>query len=366
MGLIDDSGDNRQFLGDPRLGTLVERVAFTGRPLGKRSPWELLVATDYVFSDGHTSLSDGDQTARAVLGNSYVFSPSSRVGLMVLTERLRPHFNDAALERLAPKETTVTFDLAGQTAKPIPGVHAQLFAGVEAAYVVGKTDLAAEVLKPTDARVRRVGGLLRVDVIQTSGKRNESGGPLGVALEWGYASGDADPGDGIDHRFTMNPGRRVGLVLFDEALRWKTARAATALEDPRLGQRTTGASWALPSAGGVLGATYLTAQFLYRPLPAFDLRTAATFAQTTADFVDPAQVLIRGKYSNFDAGDARHHDLGLELDAALEYRLPLENGLCSSFGAEAAALFPGKALADADGHTLGRQNLVRGRFGFYF
>jgi hypothetical protein len=373
IGLVDDSGDNRQFFSDPRLGTIVDRVAYIGQPLGKRVPWELLVAADFVYADGRVSAADGDRSLRAALGNSYVASLDNRVGLLVLAQRTRPEFEDRALSRLSPKETTVTFDVSGQVAHPIPGLAAKLFLSGEVAYVTGRTDLAPEVLNPNDVRVSRFGAVARATVLQVhsaSGRgatnRLPESGPLGVALEWGYASGDAKPGDGEDRRFVMNPARRVGLLLFDEALRWKTARAAVALDDPRIGQRRTGTSWALPTGGGVGSATYLNLQLLYRPVANLDFRGAALIAQTSSDFVDPAQVAIRGRYENFDGGSSTHRDLGLELDAAFEYRQPLDNGLCASFGAEGATLFPGRALADAEGRGLGTQYLLRGRFGFYF
>ncbi|MGC4066116.1 MAG: hypothetical protein QM784_16010, partial [Polyangiaceae bacterium] len=196
--------------------------------------------------------------------------------------------------------------------------------------------------------------------------QSPSSGPLGIALEWGYASGDAKPGDGVNRRFVMNPARRVGLILFDEALRWKSARAAVALDDPRVGQRSSGAGWALPTGGGVSSATYLNLQLLYRPLQNLDLRGAALLAQASSDFVDPARVALRGRYENFDGGTSTHRDMGIEFDAAFEYRNPLENGLCASFGAEGATFLPGKAFADAEGRGLGTQYLLRGRFGFYF
>jgi hypothetical protein len=373
LGLVDDSGDNRQFFADPRFGTIVDRVAYVGQPLGKTVPWELLVASDFVYSDGRVSATDGDRSIRAALGNSYVASVDNRVGLLVLAQRTRPDFDDRALSRLAPKETTVTFDVGGQLAHPVPGIAAKVFLSGEVAYVMGRTDLAPEVIDPTGVRVSRFGAVARATLIQVAKTTGEgatslspTSGPLGMALEWGYASGDAQPGDGVDRRFVMNPARRVGLLMFDEVLRWKSARAAVALDDPRIGQRSNGASWALPTAGGVSSATYLNLQLLYRPMQNLDFRAAALLAQASSDFVDPAQVAIRGRYENFDGGTSTHRDLGAELDAAVEYRQPLENGLCASFGAEGATLFPGKAFADADGRGLGTQYLLRGRFGFYF
>jgi hypothetical protein len=185
-------------------------------------------------------------------------------------------------------------------------------------------------------------------------------------LEWGYSSGDANPSDGVDRRFAANPSRRVGLILFDEVLRWKTARAATTLDEPRIGMRPIAAGGSLSTAGGVTGVNYLSLSWLYRPMPNLDLRAAAMIAQASTDLVDPARLVTSGRWTNFDGGTPTHRDLGVELDAGTEYLHPLANGLSLSLGAEGALLFPGRALADASEHTIGTQALLRGRFGFYF
>ncbi|MEZ4295429.1 MAG: hypothetical protein R3B70_10670 [Polyangiaceae bacterium] len=75
-------------------------------------------------------------------------------------------------------------------------------------------------------------------------------------LEWGYASGDADPSDGVTRRFTMDePQRRPRPLrsrprLEDSARRLHRAGPADR-EPPYPGLVL------LPSRGGVFGATYL-------------------------------------------------------------------------------------------------------------
>lgn len=366
MGLIFDSGDERQFFGDPRFGTLVERLGFRGKPFGPNTKIELLVATDWVYSDAKAHWLDGDRDLRAMAGLSYVDHPQRRLGLLVIGERFQPKFTNTDLHTRRPTETTATFDLAGQAFFPVPGQSAYIVTEGEAAMVVGTTDIAPEVLAPNKARVQRLGALARIGAVATRGVGPRRWGKWGVMLEWGYASGDADPSDGVDRRFVSNPARRVGLVLFDEVLRWKAARAQAALEDPRIGQRPSASARTLPTAGGVAGATYLALQWLYRPLPNLDLRASTLVAQACTDLVDPARLVTSGRWANFDEGTPSHRDLGLELDLATELRQPLDNGLGVSIGAEGGVLFPGRALADASGSGMETQALVRGRFGFYF
>lgn len=365
-GLVFDSGDERQTFGDPRFGTVVERVAYLGKPFGANSKFELLLATDWVYSDARMHWPDGDRDLRAVAGFSYVESPQRRIGAMLVGEKYQPHIGNAELAARRPTETTSTLDLAGETALPVPGQSAYIVAAGEAAVVLGRSDVAPEVIAGPNARVQRVGALARLGAVGVRGTGSRRWGKWGVLFEWGYSSADSDPSDGVDRRFVSNPSRRVGLILFDEVLRWKSARAAAALEDARIGMRPTASATNLATAGGVSGATYFSLQWLFRPMPNFDLRAAALLAQTSGDFVDPARLVIQGRWTNYDGGNPIHRDLGLELDAATEYRQPLDNGLGLLFGVEAGLLLPGRALADSRGESMRTLGLARGRFGFYF
>ena len=89
-------------------------------------------------------------------------------------------------------------------------------------------------------------------------------------------------------------------------------------------------------------------------------------AQTTADLVDPYRVATQGAYVNYRGGDARRHDLGLELDGGFEFRLRLERNLVLQLGAQAGILFPGGAFADASGSIMNAPWIVVGRAGLQF
>lgn len=365
-GLVLNSGDERQFLGDSRFGTIVERIAYQGRPLGAQSKFELLVATDWVFSDGRVRWQDGDRSMRSLLGVSFEAAPEQRIGLLVMGENLRPNSRHDAVDAKHPQEMTATIDLAGNYAFAVPGQPAFVVVAAEAAAVLGTSDISPETLAPSNAHVARFGALSQIGVTAVRGSGKHAWGSWGLMFEWGYASGDSNPSDGTDRRFVANPSRRVGLILFDEVLRWKAARAAAALDDARLGMRPSASSYSVATNGGVAGATYLMFQGLVRPMPNLDLRTAALIAQATSDWIDSVRLLANGRWTNFEGGAAAHRDLGLELDVATEFRQPLPNGINIMLGAEAGMLFPGRALADRQERTIGRQQLVRGRFGFYF
>ncbi|HEY5960740.1 MAG TPA: hypothetical protein VIV60_29500 [Polyangiaceae bacterium] len=364
-GLIYNSGDERTTFGESRYGTIVERVSYRGKPFGSTSAFEMFVATDWVYSDTRVQWLNGDHALRATLALSLTDRPERRVGLLVVGEKLQPHV-ESSLRQKRPTETSCTFDLSAEANAPVPGLPAYIVSSMEGAAIFGRTDVSTDTSASTPARIQRLGAVARIGAVGTRGKGKLRWGRWGLMLEWGFASNDSDPTDGVDRRFVANPANRVGLVLFDEVLRWKSARAATALMDSRLGQRNSLSAFTVPTGGGVTGATYLSLQWLFRPLPNFDWRASALVAQTTGDVVDPATLVTQGKWQNYEGGNPIHRDLGFEGDLATEYRHPLANGLGLSLGAEGGLLLPGRALASAAERTIGVQGLVRARFGFYF
>jgi hypothetical protein len=191
-------------------------------------------------------------------------------------------------------------------------------------------------------------------------------GDVVAELEWGYASGDSDPSDGVSKRFTMDPNHNVGLVLFDQVMAWKTARAATIAQDPKIVNRAPPGLDFLPSRGGVFGATYLNPRVVVRPRPWLDLKAGALIAQTTADFVDPFHAAALGSFVNYDGGDPTRHDLGVELDAGFMTRIAFRQGTTIALGAEGGVLFPGHAFDNAAGRMLESQYLANLKVGVLY
>src|SRR5581483_2423689 len=65
---------------------------------------------------------------------------------------------------------------------------------------------------------------------KVAGVRPDLYGKVVAQVEVGYASGDADPYDTSEKRFVFDPNHKVGLLLFDEVMRWQTARASVAAQ----------------------------------------------------------------------------------------------------------------------------------------
>jgi len=369
VGLIAGDGDQPQTFGELRGGTIVDRIGYVGRPLGRKSPFELQLATDLVASDRAIRLSKGDLAARGTLAVSYVMDSWRRTGVMIRAEHWQPALPRFQGSGVTLRERTLTFDWTGRAYLPISGKKTYIFAESEAAAQVGVTDFNQRVGADGTAlssRVRRTALVARIGAVQTEGQGQHRFGRLGADIEWGWASNDADPTDDTDSRFVTHPNRRVGLILFDQVLRWKTARAATALQDPSWARRPSAIGVGLPTEGGIAGATYVCSTFLVRPHQDLDLRAGFLVADAVGDWVDPAGVTLLGRYGNFDGGNPTWRDLGVEFDGSVEYRHLWSETIATSVGIEAGAALPGRAFADQSGNKLPTQALARGRFGIYF
>jgi hypothetical protein len=260
-------------------------------------------------------------------------------------------------------------DSAGRFNAKIPGTRGFVFGEYEVVYLFGDTSLVRTIQQtPTNERedIRSFGAATRLGALTTQGAGDDRWGDFVAQLEWGWASGDANPNDGVTRRFRFDPNHNVGLILFDEVLHWKTARASSIAQDQELTQRANPGADLLPSNGAVFGATYLNPTIVVRPMRELDLKAGAVIAQTTADFVDPVQVATSGTFVNYDGGDARSHDLGIELDAGFEYRLDLDYGMILQLGLEGGVFFPGNAFADANGNRMDTQYIVVGALGLQY
>jgi hypothetical protein len=375
LGLVANDGDHPSLFGDYRYGSIVEQVLFATKPLGPKSPLVVAVAGDLVYRDNFAQLTDGDHAWQGILA-AYYEAGQDMLGVYgVYRHQTRDRTSSTTYFPYADAIDAGVVDLAGRFARPVatPGAAAFVFGAFEAAAEIGTTN-AERTLYSTAAGdttdVRAYGGAAQAGIAFAAkdGPRPDLYGRVVAQVELGYATGDADPYDGTEHRFVFDPNHKVGLLLFDEVMRWQTARASVAAQDPLLsnGSRPPPGAGLLPSSGGVFGAEYLYPTVVVRPRPWLDLKAGAVIAQTTADFVDPYRVAVQGAYVNYRGGDAKRHDLGVELDGGAEVRVPLEYGFRLQLGAQAGVLFPGGALADARGEAMKTPWIAVGRAGLQF
>jgi hypothetical protein len=398
MGILANDGDHPPLFGDYRYGSISERILFATKPGGKDSDFYLAIAGDLVFRDNTARLSRGQQALQGVLAAFYERG-QNRLGVF---STFRHQENDktsgSPVLTYTDELDAVAIDLHGKVVTPVPGDPDGFFFGeAEAAYLLGSTNFIrtpARALEGTRTQIRSYGGAAIVGFVHRAwstgswknakgedaareasaaylGTPSSQGVPYGsivAQLEMGYASGDADPYDGTQRRFAFDPNHRIGLLLFDEVLRFQTARAASAAADPLLtnAARPTPGADLLPSNGGVFGAQYINPTAIYRPRHWLDIKGGMVVAQSTSEVVDPYRLATGGSYVNYRGGNPRKKDLGVELDAGVEGRIPLPYGLKAQVGAQAGVLFPGGALEDAAGVRMNTQWIVVGRLGLLF
>ncbi len=381
MGILANDGNHPTLFGDYRYGSISERVLFATKPGGEKSDFVVALAGDLVFRDQNASLVRGDEAFQGVLAAYYERGPS-QLGVFSTLRRQRTSKQSLPYATYTEEIDAFAVDVFAKGAAPIPGNDAFLFGAVEAAAIFGSTNALRTQTQAKDGSkttLRSYGGAAILGVVHrakgctgdcrkvTPGSQIAFG-DLVAQVELGYASGDADPYDATQKRFVFDPNHRIGLVLFDEVLRWQTARASTAAQDPLLtnAERPTPGVDKLPSNGGVFGAMYVNPTFVVRPRPWFDLKSGMVIAQATADVVDPYRTATSGSYVNSRGGSPKPKDYGVELDLGFEGRVPLARDVTLALGAQGGILFPGNALADASGERLKTPWVVVSRAGLFF
>ncbi len=385
MGVLANDGDHPSVFGDYRGGQISERILFGTKPAGKDSPFTIAIAGDLVYRDWSARLSRGDIAWQGVLAGYWERGYNQLGVFSVIRSQSTSKQSGADYNSYSDTLSAGIVDVAGKFATPVPGSPSMyVFGAGELAAVFGSTNQlrdAQQAATGHETTIRSYGGAAQLGVVHVGScvacergqQADKKGSPITwgdfvAQLEVGYASGDSDPYDRTERRFTFDPNHKVGLVLFDEVMRWQTARASAAAQDPLLSNSTrpTPGANLLPSNGGVFGAQYIYPTMIVRPVHNLDLKVGAVVAQTTADLVDPYRVATQGAYVNYRGGDTRRHDLGLELDGGVEWRNKLDRELVLQLGAQAGVLFPGGALADASGQTMKTPWLAVLRVGLQF
>lgn len=369
MGILANDGDHPSLFGDYRRGSIVERLLFATKPLGRDGPLAIALAGDLVYEDSRAQLLEGDRALQAVAAVRYE-TPRFQIGIYgVLRQQER---DQESVDQFTPFTETLrvgVVDVAGGFNAPVPGADAFVFGAFEGAFIAGKTNFIRNIdltQSGEEETIQSFGGAFRLGAVRQTGEGKDRWGDIVVQLETGYASGDADPYDGVTRRFTFSQNHNVGLVLFDHVLAWKTARSATIAQDPNVTARPSPGLQFLPSEGGVFGATYLNPTMVIRPKKWLDLKGGVVIAQTSADFVDPFQVGALGDYKNYDGGDPKAHDLGIEFDLGIDGRVNVSDSITVQMGAEGGVLFPGGALRHESGVDMPNQYVLNTKLGLQY
>lgn len=242
----------------------------------------------------------------------------------------------------------------------------EITAGVEATLIAGSTREVSEAFRvitndpAVSQTVTQVGarGVVRWDR------------PLfSTYLELDYASGDSDPQTRTPlTQFRFAEDSNVGLLMFKHVLAYQTARAAAA--GTALLRDLGAPSYPLEqisTKGSFTNAFAIFPQVDVHPIKDVLIRGGVLMAWAPAKVVDPIASLqkkdgvrIEDDLVNFAGGKPNRY-YGTELDGRIQWRF------MDHFAAdlEAAILFPGSALEDANGDAA-RSVLVQGRGTFFF
>ena len=239
-------------------------------------------------------------------------------------------------------------------------------AGIEATVLAGSTREVSEAFRlitndpPVSQAITQAGarGVVRWDRPKFS-----------AYLELDYASGDSDPQTRTPlTQFRFAEDSNVGLLMFKHTLAYETARAAAA--GVSLLQSLGAPSYPvdeIDSKGSFTNAFAIFPQVDVRPIPNLLLRGGVLMAWAPAKVVDPIVSLqkkdglrIEDDLVNYVGGRPGRY-YGTELDGRVQWRF------MDHFEAdvEAAILFPGSALEDANGDAA-RSFLLQGRGTFFF
>jgi hypothetical protein len=366
LGIWANDGDHPTLFGDYFGGDKVERIMFVTRPGGSATHVHLGAAADVVFEDDRAALTDGDLALQAT-AMAYYAKRGDFLGFYGQYRHQRSEPEQPRPGEVNESLDLIAIDSAGMFNAKLPGSEGFVFGGYEAIYALGWAERSPAVGSGVERNldVRQAGAASRVGAVFTKGASDDRWGYLVLGFEWGWASGDDNPLDATVRRLAFDPNYNVGLILFDEVLAWKSARAGTIA-------RTSAAQGVgispddIVSNGAVFGATYLNPTIVYRPLRALDLKAGVLVAHATADVVDPTKVAVQNRFSNWDGGPATSRDLGVELDAGIEYRAPLEHGMNLELGVQGGVLFAGNAFDTRTGRSLGTQSLLALRAGFQY
>jgi hypothetical protein len=382
MGLVANDGDHPPLFGDYRYGSIGDGIVFGTKPLGKDGPLTVALGGQYVFKDPLVDLARGDRATQVLLA-AFLERGPNQIGIYgAYRHQWNDRTSDNARFTYSDQIDVGVVDVAGKFAARVPGVDAWVVGAAEAATIFGTTNeirTLTQALSGEKTTLRSYGGAAQIGVVHVGhdpasveaareGSPPVDWGDIVAQLEVGYASGDADPYGDTQKRFTFDPNHKVGLLLFDEVMRWQTARAASAAQDPNLtnAARPTPGVNLIPSNGGVFGAQYLYPTAIVRPRPWFDLKAGVVIAQASTDVVDPYRTATSGSSQNYNGGNPARHDLGVELDGGFEVRIPTEYGVKLALGAQAGVLFPGGALEDANGNAMRAPWIAVGRLGVLF
>jgi len=352
LGLLANGGghDGEPF-GFSRGGDRVYRVLWANQPLQYLSNAEgarrltVALAGDLVDRDENAVFDDGDRAWQAVASVRW-----KRHRREIGAYLVRRWQTDADGDTLDASVADVFFRWRRSFPLPLSGSSRRGAVEVagEGVVVRGHTDRVVAYNAPDGLDVLALGWALRGD-LQLGDTR--------LRIETGYASGDDNPEDAENRRFSFDPNHRAGLVLFDEVLARRSTRTLQRVSDPGRANRPPKGADGLLTDGRLGGVTYLYPTLVAGLGHRVTAGLGLLLAWSSVTPLDP--------YTSFQAGGdprtsldrpAEERFLGTEIDGGLSWEHDVANHLALRVGVQAGVFLPAE---EAD-HPVTRGVLLAG------
>jgi len=360
---------------------------------GHRQQLRPRLGFNVVYQDAQARLTRGDVAMQGVLAGYYEKGPNQLGVFSVLRSQSTGKTSGSDLYSYTDDLVAGAVDAAGRFASKVPGADETfVYGAAEGAFILGSTNMLRtpdQALSGQRTAIRSFGGAAMLGVVHRrqcesgcghskhAGANDTrpcrrrtirtAGATSAASVEIGYATGDANPYDDVERRFTFDPNHRVGLVLFDEVMRCsrraqrRRPRIApvqrhashTGREPPAVQRRRLRRGVREPTA-------------VFRPRPWLDLKAGAVLAQTTSDLVDPYRLATQGLLRQLprrrrEAPRSRHR-----ARRGIETRVRIDRDLQLQLGAQAGRALPRWRLANAAGETMKTPWLATLRVGLQF
>jgi len=352
LGILANGGDKENYLfSDASHGDISNRAMFFTKPAQPFSDGRVgealtfALGADLVEHDELTDRSEGDE-ARQYVGALLWKEPSLEFGFYVANRNLEKANGDLT--------KASAFDLFGRWEGPLSD-DLSMNLSFEGAYITGTTEQARFEGAQYPLDIKQFGGVLR------SGA-DHAGLDLGCGLELGLVSGDNSTQDGTARAMKLDPGYKVGMILFEEVLSRISARSHDRVTDPDLVGTPPKGTHLIPTNGSITNTFYVHPHITFSPWgDLLEAQVGYLWAMAPADIVDPFSSAENGGYNQnaFGVNNA-NGALGSEFNASLRSTLDMDGYFSIGFGLQYGVFQPGAALGSVDGiDGLGTIHKVR-------
>lgn len=363
LGLIANSGQqkSRDLFGQPVGGDRVLRLVAGFQPFASdttanpvKQKINFAIGGDYVFIDDNANVFRGDQALQGIASVFYkdqnIKNPEENTFLGLYFA----HRNQT--DNSGDKLIASAIDLSGRKTWTSESNSWFYDFGFESALLTGTTDRAYTLSGKDKTRILGFGTAVELSAHNIPLQ-------IGAKLKSGYASGDANGDDDTLFRFRFDPNYKAGLILFEHYLPAMTRRSYERATDPtKSGQIPRGAHGII-SDGAIENSFFLNPQVLLGKSDGLLGGVGVLWAQSAVPLSDPYSTFKAGGTGVGINGAKASRDLGLEVNAAIQYKFKILEALRLEAKIEYGILFPGSAFDDAQGNGASPQNLVRGRLG---